>query len=58
MSICCIDNGLDVNYSPREPMVQESAVQTSDGNLMSAGLQIALRCSFLDPEGSHLHIDH
>ena len=37
---------------PREPMVRNSAAQTSDGKLMSAGPQSCIRCSLRDPEGS------
>jgi len=36
----------------REPMVRNSAAQTSDGKLMNAEPQISIRCSFRDPEGS------
>jgi len=33
-------------------MVQDSVAQTSDDKHMSAGPQIAIRCSFHGPEGS------
>jgi len=44
-----------VTIPPREPMVRDSAAQTSDGKLTSSGPQSYIRCSFRDPEGSTLY---
>ena len=41
-----------VTIPPREPMVWNSAAQTSDGKLMNADPQISIKYSFRDPEGS------
>jgi hypothetical protein len=41
-----------VTIPAQEPVVRDSAAQTSNGKLMSADPQIFITCSFCNPEGS------
>ena len=43
---------LDGNYSPRQSMMRDSAVQTHDGKLMSTRLRNLVSRLFREPEGS------
>ena len=47
-----------VTIYPREPMVRDSATQTSVGKLMSLGPQISIKCRFRDPDGSEDYKTH
>jgi len=41
-----------VTIPPQEPMVWDSAAQTSDGKLMRVDPKISITCSFCNPKGS------